>query len=230
METAPKEKLGLCPIGILEFEPLRDLFQLESSQILLHSFVGGKIDPNWMKQWLQPQKTKSIPEELRQYLSQKLPEYMIPSVYILIDNLPLSANGKIDRKLLPKSDNLRLSIQSEFTEPRTDLEKAISAIWQKSLSLDKVGIYDNFFELGGNSFLATQVLGQLRQSFQIDFKIRQFFEMPRIADLALFIENNSFKKDIEIIEKVNRVSIDDINQLSEEDVDVLLERLLKEEV
>jgi amino acid adenylation domain-containing protein len=231
METASKEEIGFCPIGDLEFAPLRDSLHLESSQILLHSFVGGKIDPAWLKQWYQPQQTTSITEQLRQFLRDKLPEYMVPSVYMLIDSIPLTANGKVDRKLLPKPDIFRLSNYLEFIAPQTDIEKAISEIWQKSLNLDKVGIYDNFFDLGGNSFLATQVLAQMRQSFQVDLKIRKFFETPRIADLALLITE---KESIEKIDKIQRLSspvlLDDISQLSEEEVEMLLASMLEEEV
>lgn len=231
METASKEEIGLCPIGDLEFETLRDLLQLESSQILLHSFAGGKIDPAWLKQWHQPQQTTSITEQLRQFLREKLPEYMIPSVYMLIDSIPLTANGKIDRKLLPKPDIFRLSNHTEFIAPQTDIEKTIAKIWQKLLNLDKVGIYDNFFDLGGNSFLATQILAQMRQTFQADLKIRQFFETPRIADLALLITE---KNNIEKIDQIQRLSspdlLDDTSQLSEEEVEMLLESILEEEV
>jgi SagB-type dehydrogenase family enzyme len=107
METAPKHEMGLCPIGTLEFERIQELFKLETNQILLHSFVGGSIDKTWTQQWLSPespQKSESIVEKLRQFLRQKLPEYMVPQHYIILDKLPLTPNGKIDRKNLRKPD------------------------------------------------------------------------------------------------------------------------------
>ncbi|GFE67459.1 non-ribosomal peptide synthetase [Chroococcus sp. FPU101] len=230
METAVKEEIGLCPIGTLEFEQLQKQFQLEQSQILLHSFVGGKIAPAWLNQWLQPQQTGSITEQLKQFLHQKLPEYMIPSIYLLIEALPLTVNGKVDRKLLPKPDSLSLSPQTTFVEPKTELEKAITEIWSKSLNLDKIGIYDNFFDLGGNSFLATQVLAKIRNTFQVDLTIRQFFEMPKVSDLATWLEKNKQQQEIEIIEKMNRDAIEDVSQLSEEEVNLMLANLLEEGV
>ncbi|ELR97624.1 non-ribosomal peptide synthetase [Gloeocapsa sp. PCC 73106] len=222
METAPAQEIGLCPIGTLEFDSLRDKLQLESSQILLHSFVGGKIDISWSNQWLKPQKSTSINEELTQFLRQKLPEYMIPTVYMLIDALPLNENGKVDRKLLPKP--ISIANQTEFIAPRTDIEKTISAIWQTSLNVEEIGIYDNFFDLGGNSFLATQVLAKICQTFQVDLTVRKFFENPTIASLALVIEEENPQK----YQEINKVN-DDLNLLSEAEVDLLLEAMLKEE-
>ncbi|WP_181280580.1 non-ribosomal peptide synthetase [Aphanothece hegewaldii] len=227
METAVKEEIGLCPIGTLEFEQLQKQLQLESSQILLHSFVGGKIAPTWLNQWLQPQQTGSITEQLKQFLRQKLPDYMIPSIYLLIEALPLTANGKVDRKLLPKPD-ISFSPQTIFVEPKTELEKAITEIWSKSLNLDKIGIYDNFFDLGGNSFLATQVLAQIRHTFQVELTIRQFFEMPKVSELVTWLEKNKQQQEIEIIEKVNRDEIEDVSQLSDEEVKLMLAKLLEE--
>jgi SagB-type dehydrogenase family enzyme len=229
METAPKVEMGFCPIGALEFDSLREKLQLTSSQIFLHGLVGGKINPAWSNQWLPPQDSLSLTEKLRQFLSQKLPDYMIPSIYQLIKELPLNVNGKIDHQSLPKPNQLLSNHPTEFVEPTTEIEKKIAQIWQLQLSLDKVGIYDNFFDIGGNSFTATQILAKIRQSFPVDLSIRQFFENSTIADLAAFIGENSQPIEVEKIERIERVSLDALSQLSEDEVDSLLEKMLEEE-
>ncbi|MEO0686513.1 MAG: phosphopantetheine-binding protein, partial [Cyanobacteria bacterium J06649_11] len=189
METAPDFDIGLCPIGVLEFEIIREWFNLQSTQILLHSFVGGKIDPIWTQQWMssEPQQSMSTSERLRQYLQQKLPDYMVPSHYMLLDILPLTSNGKIDRKALPKPQ-LHGQTNVEYVAPETEIEKKIAQIWQNALKLEKIGIHDNFFEVGGNSLSATQVITQMRQTFQVEITIRHFFEAPTIAEQAQVIQ------------------------------------------
>ncbi len=239
METAPKYEMGLCPIGGLKFETIDNLFNLEPNQILLHSFVGGAIDKTWTQQWLSPetpQKSESILEKLRQFLRQKLPEYMIPQHYMIIDTFPLTPNGKIDRKNLPKPNDLMTPTQAEYIPPQTSLQTQIAEIWQKALNLEKVGIQDNFFNLGGNSLLATQVIAQMRQAFQVDISIRRFFETPTITDLEREIQQNSnpiSQAEFMQIERVNRdntfQNIDDIEQISEQELDDLLTQMLAEE-
>jgi amino acid adenylation domain-containing protein len=239
METAPKHEMGLCPIGTLEFERIQELFKLETNQILLHSFVGGSIDKTWTQQWLSPespQKSESIVEKLRQFLRQKLPEYMVPQHYIILDKLPLTPNGKIDRKNLPKPDQLFFRTQAQYIAPDTELQKKIAEIWQKSLNLEKVGIQDNFFNLGGNSLLATQVISQMRQALQVEISIRRFFETPTIADLEREIQqnNNPIPQTESIqIERVNRndsqKNLDNIDKISEQELDDLLTKILAEE-
>ena len=235
METAPDFDIGLCPIGILEFESIRECFNLAESQILLHSFVGGKIDPTWTQKWMssQPQQSMSISERLRQYLQQKLPDYMVPSHYMLLDTLPLTANGKIDRRALP-NPQLHGQNNVEYVAPKTEIEKAIAQIWQNALKLERIGIHDNFFELGGNSLSATQVITQMRQTFQIEITIRHFFEAPTIAEQAQVIQQQPKQtlEDIETIKKVERNSneeiLENLEEMSEEDVDALLKKMMEE--
>ena len=235
METAPDFDIGLCPIGVLEFETIRESFNLASSQILLHSFVGGKIDPTWTQKWMssEPQQSISISERLRQYLQQKLPDYMVPSHYMLLDNLPLTNNGKIDRKALPKPQ-LHGQNNVEFVAPKTELEKKIAQIWQNALKLEQIGIHDNFFEVGGNSLSATQVITQMRQTLQVEITIRHFFEAPTIAEQAQVIQQQPKQTlaEVETIKKVERNSneeiLENLQEMSEEDVDALLKKMMEE--
>jgi acyl carrier protein len=122
--------------------------------------------------------------ELRRYLKEKLPDPMVPSAFVLMDTLPRTPHGKLDRRALPAPDQSRPEVEENFAAPRTPVEEAIVEIWREVLSLDRVGIHDNFFELGGHSLLATQVISRLREAFRVELPLRSLFERPTIAGLA----------------------------------------------
>jgi acyl carrier protein len=126
--------------------------------------------------------------ELRDFLKRKLPEYMMPSAFVILDTLPLTPNGKIDRQTLPAPDQVRPELANTFVAPRTEAEEIIAEIWAELLGLEQVGIYDNFFELGGHSLLATQIISRLRDVFQIELPLRTLFETPSVAELATLVE------------------------------------------
>ena len=126
--------------------------------------------------------------DLRCFLMQKLPNYMIPSTFIFLDRLPLTLNNKIDRRALPPPGDLRPDLETKFVAPRTSTEQQIAQIWTQILMLDKVGINDNFFVLGGHSLLATQVLSRLRQAFGIAIPLNTLFEMPTVSELSDHID------------------------------------------
>jgi amino acid adenylation domain-containing protein len=126
--------------------------------------------------------------DLRNYLRERLPEYMVPSFFIMLDEFPLTPNNKVDRKALPAPDQSRPDLESEYVEPRTETEKKLAAICAELLNIEKVGIYDSFFDLGGHSLLATQFMSRLRNTFEVELPLRAIFEKPRIADLAEEIE------------------------------------------
>jgi amino acid adenylation domain-containing protein len=122
--------------------------------------------------------------DLRCYLKQKLPQYMMPSAFVLLESLPLTTNGKIDQRSLRAPDINRAEFESNFTEPRTPDEQLIAEIWAEVLGLERVGIHDNFFELGGHSLLATQAISRLRQAFQVEVPLRTLFESPTVATVT----------------------------------------------
>ena len=132
--------------------------------------------------------------EIRTYLKQKLPEYMIPFQFVLLDALPLTPNGKVDRKALSVPGEDRPELGNSYQAPRTPTEETLVAIWGKVLKLDKVGIYDNFFDLGGHSLLATQVMSRIRSAFSIDLPLRYMFESPTVAELAAIITQTQWKQ------------------------------------
>ncbi|WP_414541455.1 amino acid adenylation domain-containing protein [Nostoc sp. CCY0012] len=191
MNSAPTQEIGLCPLGYLEFSPIQNLFQLEANQILLYSFVGGKIDPTDFQQWSilkNPQTAKSNSSQFREYLQQKLPQYMIPAEYIFIDTLPLTPNGKIDRKALP-TPNLATAKSAILVLPQTETEKIIAEFIQQLLQIEAVGIQNNFFELGIDSLKLVQLKNHLQTQLQVNISMRQLLiETTNIQQLALAID------------------------------------------
>ena len=133
-------------------------------------------------------KTSNAASTLRQFLKQKLPDYMIPSAYIVLDSLPLTPNGKVNRRALPAPDTFSFETPENYLSPRTSVEERLVEIWGKVLGKQKIGIHDNFFELGGHSLLATQLTSRLRDAFQIELSVRNLFEAPTVASLARYIE------------------------------------------
>ena len=122
--------------------------------------------------------------ELRQSLQDKLPAYMIPASFVLLDKLPLSRNGKVDRAALPAPESLRLDLRAGYVPPQTKIERTIAAIWQQALHVDNVGVDDNFFELGGHSLLMVQVHSKLRAAFEKEVSMVDLFKHPTIKAMA----------------------------------------------
>ncbi|HEX6287552.1 MAG TPA: amino acid adenylation domain-containing protein, partial [Herpetosiphonaceae bacterium] len=121
--------------------------------------------------------------ELRVYLAEHLPDYMVPSAFVVLDTLPKTPNGKIDRKALPAPD-LPAALEDSFVAPRTTEEQIIAGIWAEVLGLERVGVYDNFFELGGHSLKATQVMARVQDVFRVELPLHTLFEEPTISRLA----------------------------------------------
>ncbi|MBD1924288.1 amino acid adenylation domain-containing protein [Microcoleus sp. FACHB-831] len=160
-----------------------------------------------------------ITQEVRSFLKQHLPEYMIPAAFVQMEALPLTPNGKINRLALPASDNYRPEQESVFVAPQTQIEQEIAEIWTAVLSLDKVGIKDNFFDLGGHSLMATQLISRVKKNFGVDVSLPEFFKSPTIKDLAEIVET-------QILIKSNGAKIDELldqmENLDEAEVQKLL--------
>ncbi|KAB8315461.1 non-ribosomal peptide synthetase [Tolypothrix campylonemoides VB511288] len=125
--------------------------------------------------------------ELRNFLKEKLPEYMLPSAFVVLDALPLTPNGKVDRRSLPAPENLRPELTAAYQPPQSEIEKTIAQIWQEVLHLDKLGIHDNFFDLGGHSLLMLQVNNKLRAILQRDISVVTMFQNPTIYSFAQYL-------------------------------------------
>ncbi len=120
--------------------------------------------------------------ELQSFLKEKLPEYMVPSAFVLLETLPLTSRGKVNRVALPAPDQNHQ--EDIFVAPRTLAEKTIAELWAEMLGIDKVGIYDNFFDLGGHSLLGVRVISRLWSAFQVELSLATLFKAPTVAGLA----------------------------------------------
>jgi hypothetical protein len=148
---------------------------------------------------------------------------MIPSAFVLLESLPLTSSGKIDRRALPVPDNGRPDLDKDFVAPRTPIEKALAEIWKRVLRLKQVGVYDNFFDLGGHSLLAIQIISQLRVVFALDLSLRVLFEHPTLEGLATAI----LRRQTEQLEQGSLTQlVADLESLTAEQA----ERLLADEV
>jgi len=126
--------------------------------------------------------------ELRSFLKHDLPDYMMPNIFMILESLPLNANGKIDRDEMPKPDISCRNIKSDFVKPRTVTEEMLANIWKDVLNLQQLSIQDNFFELGGHSLLAIQVISRIRQAFSVELLLHDLFKFPTVLALADHLE------------------------------------------
>jgi acyl carrier protein len=128
------------------------------------------------------------PPTLRKHVKERLPQYMIPSAFVLMDEFPLTANGKIDRHALPTFSSENTPPAPDVVGPRTDTEKALAAIWADLLKVEHIGLNDDLFDLGAHSLLAITAVSRIRDVFQIDLPLRNLFERPTVAGLAEAID------------------------------------------
>jgi amino acid adenylation domain-containing protein len=126
--------------------------------------------------------------ELTRYLKEKLPEYMVPTVLVKLDELPLTANGKVDRKAPRFLESEASGLRPGFTAPRTETERALAEIWSGVLDIREVGVHDDFFALGGHSLIATQVVSRIRDDFAVELPLPRFLRSPTVAELAEAID------------------------------------------
>jgi hypothetical protein len=136
---------------------------------------------------------KATAGELRRHLKNTLPDYMIPSAFVTLDALPLTSNGKVDRKALPEADDARPELEEVYVAPRSEIERSIAGVWQEVLRVEKVGVHDNFFNLGGHSLLIVQVNSRLRETLQSDVSIIEMFKYPTVSALAEHLSSEAPK-------------------------------------
>jgi len=171
--------------------------------------------------------------ELRNFLRQGLPQFMLPAHFILLDALPLLPNGKLDRRALPEPDHSRPELAAEYVAPRDETEQRVAAIWKEVLGIESVGVHDNFFDLGGHSLLATQIVSRLRSAFQAELPLRRLFETPTVEGLALAVASDAEGRNgtsFGVIERTSRgaeeVLLENLDQLSDDEVELLLQGTL----
>ncbi len=157
--------------------------------------------------------------ELRNYLKANLPNYMVPGIFMAIDQIPRTPIGKVDRKALPVPDRDRPELKHEYVAPRNPVEQMIADLWAKTIGIEKVGIYDNFFDLGGHSLMATQIISRLRNTYNVEIPLRKLFEAPTVANLAMVIAE---AQAAQVGEEELGKMLDELEGLSEEEVEKLL--------
>jgi len=142
-------------------------------------------------------KADSVPSssELRAYLREKLPDYMIPSAFVMLDEFPLTANGKIDLRALPNPSDHRMDLERDFIVPRSAEEEITAQIFSDLLNITRVGAGDHFFDLGGHSLLATQLLSRIRDSFGVELPLKTLFERPTVEALAGAVKEEKLKSE-----------------------------------
>jgi acyl carrier protein len=134
--------------------------------------------------YLVPEQPALGVSELRTFLHQRLPDFLVPSAFVLLEELPLSASGKVDRRLLPRPAGQSSELAEAFVAPRGPIEELLAGIWATVLRIERVGVHDNFFELGGHSLLATQVISRILATLGVELPLRAIFEAPTVAGLA----------------------------------------------
>jgi amino acid adenylation domain-containing protein len=160
--------------------------------------------------------------DLRNSLKEKLPDYMVPPVYVFLESLPLTSTGKVDRGALPAPDQGRPEQENLFVPAVTAEEEIIAGIWAQVLHLDRVGVHDNFFDLGGHSLLAIQVVSRVRDAFKIELPLRVLFEHPTVAGLAVSIAGVQGKRPdagemVDILSNLESLSEEEAQRLVDED-------------
>jgi len=155
---------------------------------------------------------------LRHSLARILPDYMVPSTYVVLDALPQTSSGKVDRRALPPPDGVRPDLDSGFVAPRTPLEKHVAAIWADSLGLDRVGIADSFLNLGGHSLLAGRIVARVLATLQVDLPPSVLLEAPTVAAMARAV----VQRQAEAAGAAGEIALAELEALSEEDAARLL--------
>jgi amino acid adenylation domain-containing protein len=160
----------------------------------------------------QVQELETIKSSVRQFLQERLPNYMLPSAFVFLDSLPITPNGKIDRRILSNLDIANIQSESNFVPPRNYTENVLAKIWAEVLGLERVGIHDNFFELGGHSLLSVRLIFEMEKALNYHFPLKSLFQIGTIAEIAKFIqEQDSEESSVEDVPA--GLSIDDYRAL-----------------
>jgi len=157
---------------------------------------------------LQGKVASNLEPELRRHLQENLPDYMVPTAFVTLDTMPLTANGKVNRRALPAPDRSRPHLVTDLRLPQSQMEEAIARVWQEVLKLDVVGVNDNFFELGGNSLLLTQAYSKLSRSLALEMSIVKLFQYPTIEELAQHLGQTEPEKPLPIAHQSKRKSLE----------------------
>lgn len=224
MLHAPRLDIGLCAAGGAALSAVGSQLPTDEDEEPLYMLAGGPIDPQWSKQWQAPvhARTENLSDRLRAYLAGKLPSYMVPRDIVIMERMPLSANGKVDRQALPAPNRTA----HVATAPASEAEATLLAIWHEILSSKSAGVEDNFFEVGGDSLTIMQLLSRIRQTFSVQLTLAQLFGATTVKAQSKLLDSLSPALPVRTDEILAIDEQTSVNDLSESDVDKMLERLL----
>ena len=211
MDSAPHFGIGVCPIGGLDFSAVRHDLSLEDKSIYLHCLVGGPVSdsPSSAAQPSAgqsgaaepPLTTPALIAELQQFVSRKVPEFMTPASFVLLDSLPLTATGKVNRAALPSPNEVHRARARTSDIPQTEMERTLTNILQEMLPLESVGIHDNFFDLGANSMHMVRFSNRLKELLNREVSVVNMFKYPSISLLAGYLSEDSAAPSFEPIDR-----------------------------
>jgi amino acid adenylation domain-containing protein len=148
--------------------------------------------------------------ELLSSLRKRLPDHMVPGHFVSLRALPLTANGKLDRRALPAPEGTRPELARAYAAPRTALERVLAGAWEEALGVDRVGVEDGFFDLGGHSLLATQMISWVRETFEVEVPLRELFERPTVAALAEALKSPETERTAELLLEMSALSDEEL--------------------
>jgi len=161
---------------------LNEYKTIDQSVVTVKEF--GDSDKRLVAYVLSSDDIRGEEETIRSFLRAHMPEYMVPTYILQLNDFPMTPNGKIDRKALPMPDMDLQNSTTDYQAPENEVETKLCEIWGEILAVEKVGTLDNFFDLGGHSLLATRLIGRVNETFEINMKLPALFEYPTIATLA----------------------------------------------
>ncbi|MGC2743259.1 MAG: alpha/beta fold hydrolase, partial [Candidatus Angelobacter sp.] len=180
LEIRWSQEVGACDLLFRKCVPGMDTKLDMMVRFPGDAVVSDKLEAH-VNDPLKPRLAKSLIPELRHWLSEKLPEYMVPGAYVLMESLPLTLTGKLDRRALPAPESMS---KNSWKPPRTSQERMLSTVFAEALGVERVSIDDNFFAMGGHSLMATRVISRIRRSLGINLPVRMLFEHPTVEELA----------------------------------------------
>ncbi len=163
------------------------------SEAVVIARVNGSGDKQLVAYVVAQAETTPGVDELRQYVIEKLPEYMRPAAYVMLEKMPLTASGKLDRRALPEASEQRPQQEARYVAARSELEKKIAVVWEEVLGIEKVGVYDNFFDLGGHSLLMVELHSKLREVTGSNISMLEMFQYPTINSLTQYLNQKESK-------------------------------------
>jgi acyl-coenzyme A synthetase/AMP-(fatty) acid ligase/acyl carrier protein len=171
--------------------------EVRDSAVLAQDQASGRHLVAYVVATTPPDDERHLRDTLKTALKRHLPDYMVPQQWVLLDSLPLNANGKLDRKLLAAIDSQPL--HGDFAAPQTDLQIQLAEVWQELLQVERVGLHDNFFELGGHSLLLVRVISRLKNQLGVDLPMQEFYRASTIFELAALIDSSVPSDDFDTI-------------------------------